>query len=138
MNVTLERDIFGNEWTQGKLYIDGAFFCYTLEDRDRWLESKTLSEGKVYGKTAIPRGKYVVQLTHSNRFRKILPLLLDVPNFTGIRIHAGNTHADTDGCILLGMDRTRNGTVTQSQVAMSSFMKLMENNKDKVVTIEVK
>jgi hypothetical protein len=138
MKLTLERDVFSSNWTQGKLYIDGVFFCYTLEDRDRWLESETKSEGKVYGKTAIPRGEYVVQLTHSNRFNKVLPLLLNVPHFTGIRIHAGNTHADTDGCILVGMDRLENGTVLQSRVAMGSLMKMLENNKDKVVTIEVK
>jgi hypothetical protein len=137
MKLTLERDVFSSNWTQGKLYIDGVFFCYTLEDRDRWLESETKSEGKTYGKTAIPRGEYVVQLTLSNRFNKVLPLLLDVPYFTGIRIHAGNTHADTDGCILVGMDRLETGTITQSQIAMGHLMKLLENSTTPIV-LEVK
>jgi hypothetical protein len=133
MKLTLDRDVFGKEWTQGKLYVDGVFFCYTLEDTDRWME---IGGDKVYSKTAIPRGEYQLKLTHSPRFKKVLPLLLDVPQFTGIRIHAGNSHVDTDGCILVGMERSENGMVLQSKVAMVRLMDLLENTKEPV-TIEV-
>lgn len=80
--------------TIGEMYIDGEFFCYTLED--------VVRESKIKHETAIPAGKYRVIINYSVRFRKLMPLLLDVPNFGGIRIHAGNTHLNTSGCILVG------------------------------------
>lgn len=83
--------------TIGKMSIDGSFFCYTLEDAIRPI--------KIAGITAIPYGKYQVVLTESQRFKKLLPLLLSVPNFEGIRIHGGNRAADTEGCILVGFTR---------------------------------
>jgi hypothetical protein len=140
MRLTLERDVFSKEWTQGKLSVNDAFLCYTLEDTDRFLEDDSgacTDCKKVYGKTAIPRGVYNLKVTMSPRFKKPLPLLLNVPQFEGIRIHAGNLHTDTEGCILVGMDRLENGTITQSQMAMSHLMKLLGNNTAPVV-LEVK
>ena len=134
MKLTLVRDVFNKQWTQGKLYVNDAFYCYTLEDTDRFLEAGNLKE---QDNTAIPRGTYAVQVTMSPRFKKPLPLLFSVPNFVGIRIHAGNTHHDTEGCILVGMDRTETGKVLQSQIAMSGLMKFFANNDNKA-TIEVK
>ena len=140
MKLTLIRDVFGKEWTQGKLLVNNAFLCYTLEDTDRFLE---VDEDvcpdckKVYGKTAIPRGEYKVALSESARFKKVLPILQNVPDFLGVRIHAGNTAKDTEGCILVGMDRLENGTITQSQIAMGHLMKLLTNAKTSVV-LEVK
>lgn len=88
-NTTGDRNIIGD------LFIDGIFYCHTLEDEKR-------ADGvKVYGKTAIDDGEYVVKLTISNRFKRIMPILLDVPMFKGIRIHGGNTSKDTLGCILV-------------------------------------
>ena len=79
----------------GDLFIDGQFFCYTLEDERR-------PDGlKVYGETAIPVGTYNVKVTRSNRFKRLMPILLDVPMFSGIRIHGGNSSKDTLGCILV-------------------------------------
>jgi hypothetical protein len=83
----------GQENTIGDFYIDGEFFCYSLEDRIRF--------EKVYGKTAIPAGKYRVIVNRSNRFKRLMPLLLDVENFRGIRIHGGNTAEDSHGCPLI-------------------------------------
>lgn len=80
--------------TIGEMYIDGEFFCYTLED--------VVREAKIKHETAIPAGRYRVIINYSVRFRKLMPLLLNVPNFEGIRIHAGNTHLNTSGCILVG------------------------------------
>lgn len=90
----------------GELYVDGRLLGQTLEDEDRRLED---GGEKVYGQTAIPRGRYKVTITFSNRFQRPMPLVHDVPGFTGIRIHGGNTEADTHGCPLLGAIRTRNG-----------------------------
>lgn len=99
--------------TLGALYLfpeiekegsEGAFLAHTLEDVVRLTrnEDDTISGQKIKGKTAIPAGRYEIVITHSNRFKKPLPLLLNVPQFEGIRIHAGNTDADTEGCILVG------------------------------------
>jgi hypothetical protein len=91
----------------GKLFVDGKLLGQTLEDQDRHLEAG--GEKKIYGETAIPRGQYRVQLSYSQRFKRIMPEVLDVPGFTGIRLHGGNTEEDTDGCPLLGAVRTASG-----------------------------
>ena len=113
MNITLVRSMCGATCTIGDLYIDGQHACYTLEDVVR------PNGEKVYGETAIPYGRYRVVVTFSNRFQRDLPLLLDVPNFTGIRIHPGNTAADTHGCILVGMGKSAT-TVDTSRVAFAA------------------
>lgn len=90
----------------GELYVDGVLLGQTLEDQDRFLEK---GGEKIYGDTAIPRGRYRVVLSMSNRFKKIMPEVLSVPGFSGIRIHAGNDEVDTLGCPLLGHVRTATG-----------------------------
>jgi len=95
MKLELIRHTFTGRSTIGSLYIDKKFECYTLEDVVRVGE-------EVPGATAIPEGIYPVQITFSNRFKRDLPLLLNVPNFEGIRIHSGNRDTDTEGCILVG------------------------------------
>lgn len=82
MEIKLVRGKASAISVEGKLYVDGVFECYTVEDAPK--------DVKVYGKTGIPKGKYKVIVTTSTRFGKRLPLLLDVPGFKGIRIHAGN------------------------------------------------
>lgn len=105
MKMTLARDHYYDDATLGKLYINGGLACYTLEDVDRRIED---GGQKIPGQTAIPRGTYQVTITQSARFGKPLPLLADVPGFAGIRIHPGNTSADTEGCILVGTSRAEN------------------------------
>ncbi len=101
MNLQLVRE---NKWTgkvNGKLYIEGMFFCDTLEDMERDLG--TDGGGKVKHSTAIPPMKYQVIINQSIRFKRMMPLLLNVPFFEGIRIHSGNTVDNTSGCILVGV-----------------------------------
>ncbi len=99
MNLRLQRQASLEHCTHGDLFIGDDWECYTLEDFVR-------PEGiKIPGETAIPAGSYRVVITPSFRFQRALPLLLNVPNFEGIRIHPGNTDADTAGCILVGQER---------------------------------
>jgi hypothetical protein len=102
----IRDDESSNKHNWGKLFVDKLFFGETLEDKDRYLEA---GGEKEYGDTAIPRGRYRVALTPSRRFGKIMPEILDVPGFTGVRIHGGNTEHDTLGCPLLGQVRTADG-----------------------------
>lgn len=83
----------------GDFFIDGEFFCYSLEDEIRF--------DKVYGKTAIPDGRYKVILTRSNRFKRVMPLLINVPNFEGVRLHGGNTAENSHGCPLIAFNTDR-------------------------------
>lgn len=114
MELTLIRDGCGADCTLGQLFVNGRFDCYTVEDPVR--DAGT----KVHAKTAIPEGRYRVVVTHSPRFGRDLPLLQDVPNFEGIRIHPGNTAEDTAGCILPGLARTPKG-VAQSRAAFEQL-----------------
>lgn len=118
MELVLVRDKSNLDATIGKLSVDGKFFCYTCEDVVR-------TGPKVPGETAIPAGKYQVVITMSPRFKRDLPLLLNVPGFEGIRIHPGNTSKDTEGCILPGMERTAN-TVLRSREAFNQLFTLIE------------
>lgn len=123
--VKLIRDTFTKLSTLGKLYVNDKYICETLEDYDRDHnrdgDLNDLNETKIHGHTAIPSGKYKMIINVSNRFKKLMPLLIDVPNYAGVRIHSGNTHKDSEGCPIVGMTR---GTdfVGQSRIA---FMKLM-------------
>jgi hypothetical protein len=102
--------------TLGSLYIDGHWCCFTLEDVIREQAGQPVKAWKVPGQTAIPAGRYRLIVTPSHRFKRPLPLVVDVPGFEGIRIHPGNGPADTEGCILVGRDRVP-GRVLQSRVA---------------------
>jgi hypothetical protein len=106
----VERDGF-ESFTHGRMYFEGVAFCHTCEDEDRRLEDGPTHVGstKVYGKTAIPRGKYRLITSESPRFGRILPEVLKVPGFTGIRIHGGNTAEDSHGCILVGQEKRATG-----------------------------
>lgn len=108
MLIALKRHKFGDDYTLGTMHIDGLFLGYTCEDEDRKLEEVGV-DAKIKGKTAIPRGRYEVVLSFSNRFQKIMPEVLSVPGFSGIRVHAGNSAANTSGCPLLGAEQTETG-----------------------------
>lgn len=96
--IKLKRTDYKETYTVGRLYINNNYFCDTLEDRCRDLSK----EKKIYSQTAIPKGVYKLVISYSPRFKRLLPLLLNVPFFEGIRIHAGNSSKDTSGCILVG------------------------------------
>lgn len=106
MELVLTRQEKSDYCTIGELTHTGVHICYTLEDKDRGLTQNMTQEElrskKVKGATAIPTGRYEVILNMSVRFKKVMPLLLNVPGFAGIRIHSGNVAGDTEGCLLVG------------------------------------
>lgn len=139
MKLHLERKSDSVTCTIGVLYIDDIFFCHTLEDIVRE-DDRPVAEWKIHGKTAIPRGTYRVMLTFSNRFQKVMPQLMDVPGFEGIRIHPGNTDADTDGCILVGFGLAENEeSITESRKAYDTLMIRLQAAADagESITMEV-
>lgn len=122
MHLLLVREVLNDQCTHGRLYVDGQFTCFTLEDCDRRLEKKGTK--KVKNETAIPLGEYKVIIDMSNRFGKLMPHILDVPQFIGVRIHSGNTAQDTEGCILLGTARGKSA-VHDSRTAYRIFFKAL-------------
>jgi len=111
MKIKVQRRFKGQDYTIGSMYINHTYFCDTLEDKVRDIAK----EGKVYGQTAIPAGKYKVVLNLSPKFKRKLPRLLDVPHFEGILIHRGNTAADTYGCILIGENKVKGKVINSTQ-----------------------
>ena len=120
MLILLKRIVFDPKFTIGFISINGRFECWTCEDAVREVEGKTVEQWKIKGETAIPYGEYNVIVNMSNRFKRMLPLLENVPGFEGIRIHPGNTAADTEGCILPGKNTLPNG-VSESRKAFDPF-----------------
>lgn len=98
MQITTRVIAKRETYTISQLFVNGQYLCDTLEDCLRTGE-------KVPKKTAIPRGTYEIIWTYSNRFKRFMPLLLNVPNFSGVRIHSGNDSEDTEGCILCGKNK---------------------------------
>lgn len=142
MNIILNRIAKKAKYTIGKLYINDQYFCDTLEDTDRGLtQSMTeqqIGSKKVYGETAIPTGTYRIIISYSNKFKKQMPLLLNVPGFAGIRIHSGNTEKDSLGCILVGKNKAI-GKVLESRDTYSKlFSILQEANKKETIKITIK
>ena len=133
MKLELNRVKLGDDFTVGKLSVDGKFVCYTLEDKVREEDGVPVEQWKVYGKTAIPKGIYPVTITMSNRFKIKLPLLGSVPGFTGVRIHTGNSAKDTEGCILVGAGWDgKSGWISSSAVAFAQLLPLLENTTDPI------
>ena len=110
MELELTRSVKTNKSTIGELTVNGVFECFILEDKDRGLrKDMPISElivMKIKTRTAIPTGRYEIVVSFSDKFQKMLPLLLDVPAFAGIRIHPGNTDANTEGCLLPGKTKS--------------------------------
>ena len=123
MELKVIREKFTDNSVTGRLLINGLFYCFTLEDRDRYLEKD--AELKVAGASAIPIGRYEVVVNYSPRFQRNLPLLLNVPGFEGVRIHSGNTPEDTEGCILLGKTRDVD-YVGQSRAAFNEVFEAIQ------------
>ena len=133
MKLTLKRLRPDAACTIGRLFVDGTPFCFTLEDYMRPPGSP-----KVPGQTAIPAGTYGVIVTHSPHFDRDLPLLVNVPGFEGVRIHPGNVASDTEGCILVGMDKGAD-SIGRSRLAFDAlFPKIVAAlARGELVSIEV-
>lgn len=127
LECTLQREIFDEEFTLGRLYVAMQHFGFTCEDTDRQLE--TFPERKVHGSSAVPRGRYRLTTSLSARFGRDMPELVGVPGFTGVRIHGGNTAADTEGCPLLGRVRTARGVANCAE-RNASLVKLINDTED--------
>lgn len=112
MLIEVDRRYKKEAYTIGIMRLNGEYFCETLEDKVREIAKD--GSGKIKGVTAIPAGRYRVLMTMSPKFRRVLPYLVNVPHFEGIRIHSGNTAADTEGCILVGKNKAK-GKVLESR-----------------------
>ena len=142
MKIEVKRYLLEKDFTVGNLYIDGKRICETMEDRDRNLtDTKTEEENmkmKMYGKTAIPIGTYKLTIDYSNKYNKMLPHILDVKAFDGIRIHSLNFASESLGCIGPGIFNGVNA-VTYSRATMSKIQPMIQaaiDNGEKV-TIDV-
>ena len=141
MKLRLRRIALKEEYTIGKLYIDGEYFCDVLEPPTRDLNKNGIfdnGETKVKNNTAIPFGTYNVIINRSPRFKRDLPRLLNVPDFDGVLIHRGNTKNDTSGCILVGENKVKGKVVnsTPYEVELVKRCKAALSNNEQI-TIEV-
>lgn len=121
MKITCRRFEYSDTYTISRLYVDGVYECYVLEDKVRPVGVK------VQDQTAIPAGVYSVVIDFSNHFQKLLPHILDVPMFEGVRIHSGNTSADTEGCLIVGKIWGGKDGVSMSRVAFTDLYIKMES-----------
>ena len=137
MELLLERKWLKDKYTIGNLYVNGVFFCNVLEDKIVDINKNgtfDCGEFKISGHTAIPYGKYDVKVTYSPKFKKELPLLLNVPHFEGIRIHEGNTPEESSGCLLLGENKQK-GKVLNSKTYVTKLTQLLKETerKEKII-----
>lgn len=154
MKLVVDRKWPKATYTIGVLYVNGSRFCETLEDADRGLKQtdplSTIKAKKVYGETAIPKGKYritmdVVSAKYAGVtwFKNLcggrMPRLLNVPGFDGILIHPGNTPLDTLGCLLVGKNSIK-GQLTASRNYFEKLYKLLDaaNKRNEIIEIEIK
>lgn len=138
MKMQLERVQQDADVTIGALACDGAFVCWVCEDAVREVPGQPVEAWKVPGKTAIPTGHYRIDVTMSARFKRLLPILVAVPGFEGVRIHPGNSAADTEGCLLPG--RVRLGkSVGQSVLAFNDLFARINDaqRRRELVTIDI-
>lgn len=150
LNLTLKRIAKRPTYTIGRLYVDGKYFCDTLEDTDRGLQ-QSLPEcvnkaKKVKGRTAIPTGRYRVTLdVKSQKYSKVafynfcngyVPRLLNVPAYDGVLIHVGNSERDTEGCILVGENKAV-GKVLNSRETFLRLYDVLNKNKNKYIYIKI-
>lgn len=153
MQLTVDRRWKRDAYTIGKLYVNGIELCDTLEDKDRNLVAtmplEELKKQKIWGQTAIPTGTYKVKMTFSSKFSSKawgkkyggkVPEILNVPGFTGVRLHPGNTAQDTLGCLLVG----KNSSVGRISQSVDWYYKLLDNyiipatNKGEKITLTIK
>jgi hypothetical protein len=126
LDIVLQREIMTETYTLGTMYIGMLHFGYTCEDPDRTLEDHC--GAKIDGNTAIPRGRYRISTSLSARFGRELPIVENVPGFSGVRVHGGNTAADTHGCPLLGRVRTMDGVANCAE-RVASLIKVIKDTE---------
>lgn len=134
MELKLERKYFKENYTIGKLFINDEYFCDTIEDKVRGE-----NEPKVWGKTAIPTGRYQIIMNKSPKFGRKLPRLLNVKGFEGVLIHRGNTEEDTAGCIIVGENKVKGKVINSTIYENELVAKLQEvyNNLEPIyITIK--
>lgn len=138
MEIQVNRIARKDGYTIGRMSLNGEYFCDTLEDTDRGLNAAMsvdeILAQKIKAQTAIPTGKYDVILTFSPRFKRVLPLLLSVKGYEGVRLHAGNTNKDTEGCLLVGENKVK-GQVINSRATLEKLMSALlecEKRKEKI------
>lgn len=140
MRLTLKRIANRKDYCIGKLYINGKYFCDTLEDVDRGLDDSMTEDDikaiKIKGQTAIPVGIYTVLLTYSPKYKKVMPLINNVKGYSGIRIHSGNSSKDTEGCLLVGKN-TVVGRLTDSRNTFNALFKRLLQKGSNKITIEI-
>jgi hypothetical protein len=130
------RPATGEAYTLGRMYCNGVFYCFTCEDEDRKLEFGGV---KVKTRTAIPRGRYHLTASFSNRFQKELPYVEEVPQFEGVRMHGGNRAEDSEGCLLLGQVRTSTGVAKCADTVAEVTRRINEaEDEGRLVILEVK
>jgi hypothetical protein len=125
MKITVRRIHIMPAYTVGEIAIDGVKIGFTLEDTVREVPGQPVARWKVPGKTAIPAGEYIIQVNESARFKRYLPLLLNVPGFSGVRIHPGNSSANTEGCLLVGTTWGGGDWITGSRPAFAGIFALI-------------
>lgn len=141
MEIKLIRNSFTHKSTIGDLFVNGKFECNTLEDVDRGLIQtdpiQDIARKKVHGQTAIPYGRYEVIINFSNRFKVPMPLLVDVPNYAGVRIHSGNTSEHTEGCLLVGKKENADFISHSKDAYKILFDKLRAVSETEKIFIEI-
>lgn len=142
MKILVKRIAKRDTYTIGKMYLDGKYFCDTLEDTDRNLKQtnsiSSIKKVKIPNKTAIPSGTYELIVNMSPKFKRRLPRLLNVPGFDGILIHRGNTDKDTSGCILVGENKVIGKVINSTKYETKLVSILTERqNKGEAIEIEV-
>lgn len=138
MEIGLHRKILASTYTEGELHIDGQFFCYTIEDKVRAKAGMWNKLLKVYAETAIPYGRYPVLVTWSNRFKRMLTGVFNVPDFEGIRIHNGSTAKSSAGCIIVSSRRLADGMILNEKETMNKICDLVaEKQKTEKVFLTI-
>jgi hypothetical protein len=141
MELILHRRFLGEEYTIGSLSIDGEYFCDTLEDKDRGLTQSTPLEEirkiKIPHETAIPTGVYKVIVNLSPAKKRMLPRLLDVPGFSGILIHRGNTKHDSSGCILVGENKVKGKVINSTLYEKRLVEILSEVQENQLIQLKI-
>ena len=141
MELLLERKYPKSNYTISNLYVNGKFYCNVIEDAVRDFNKNgtfDCGEFKISGHTAIPYGEYEIKVTYSPKFKRELPLLLNVKHFEGIRIHRGNTEKDSSGCLIPGENKKKGMVINSTKYELELTKMIKEcNNKREKVTIKI-